>query len=124
MASSMEKYKPMRVQKSDTVKQTIVETIKAPHLTEISTANFVLFKQKREIYEHVIAEKNADANVQITLTTYRNSIPKPILQLFVFADWFFVSNMEEITKEHLRRASPSMLASTPQTMIWPALSAS
>jgi len=43
---------------SSTVRQTIVETVEAPRLEGITTADFVKFKQDREVYERRIAEKN------------------------------------------------------------------
>ncbi len=102
MATNMSASNAKMADKANTIKQTIVETIEAPRLTDISTTNFVLFTQKREIYERVISEKNSDANVQIPLTTYRNSIPKPILQLFVLANWVPVANVDDITEAHLK----------------------
>eukprot|EP00171_Calliarthron_tuberculosum_P002686 IDg2686t1 len=91
-----------KAHKASTIRQTIIETIEAPRLSDITTASFVLFKQKREIYERVITEKKADANVQIPLTTYRSSIPKPMLELFLLANWVSATKLEDITEDHLR----------------------
>ena len=86
---------------SDTFKQTIDETVEAPRLNDIGTSDFVKFKIARETYERIINEKNLDPNVEIPLTTYKSSIPKPIQQLFVLAGWVPVDKIEDILEEHL-----------------------
>lgn len=43
-----------------------------------------------------------DANIQIALNIYRNSISKPILQLFVLANWITVNSINEITEAHFK----------------------
>ena len=73
--------------RNDTVKQTIVETVEVPRLNDKGTSDFVKFKIAREAYERIINEKNLDPNVEIPLTRYKSSIPKPMQQLFVLAGW-------------------------------------
>lgn len=84
-----------------TVKQTIVETIEASRLEDITTIAFVSFKEKREIYERQIREKNHDANTSVPLTSYRNSIAKPILCLFMLASWVNPETFDTITEAQL-----------------------
>ena len=79
-----------------TVKQTIVEKIEAALLTDIETTDFVTFREKREIYERLVEDKNKDSNVQIPLSTYRNSISKPILAMLVLANWVAATKVEEL----------------------------
>lgn len=79
---------------SGTVKQTIVESVEAPRLTYISTSDFVAFVQGIEVYEHQVEERNADATTKLPLTSYRNSISKAILELFVVAGWVTASRTE------------------------------
>ena len=88
--------------KTDTVRQTIVETIEARIICGIKTEDFVLFRQGREIYERRISEKNADGNTYIQLTTYCDAIPKPILRIFVLGDWVSATTIESITEEQLQ----------------------
>lgn len=87
----------------DTVKQTIVETVEAPRLTDIATVDFVQFKIARAAYERIISEKNEDPAVNIPLTTYKSSISAPIQQLFVLANWVPVNTVEKITEAHLKK---------------------
>ena len=96
------------------VRQTIVETIAAPRLTGITTRDFVVFKEAREIYERRVKEKNLDQNVQVQLTTYRDSIPKSILQIFVIVDWVPVDNIENITEKHLEDCISTYSAVSPE----------
>lgn len=94
---------PKGTKKSDSrVPQTIVETLEAPRLNGISTEDFVSFMQKREIYERRVTEKSQEQGIAIPATSYLNSIEKPILDIFVTAQWVPVSKTEEITEEHLR----------------------
>lgn len=86
----------------DTIRQTIVETIEAPRLSGIKTEDFVRFKQKREIYVRRVNEKNSDTTTQIQLTTYRDSISKPILRLFVLGDWVAAETVDDITEQQLQ----------------------
>ena len=92
----------MDPKQSGTVKQTIVESVEAPRLTDISTSDFVAFAQGREVYERQGEEKNADAATKMPLTSYRNSISKAILELFVVAGWVSASRTEEITEQELK----------------------
>ncbi len=72
----------------ETVKQRIVETIEASRLTDIRTSDLVAFMEKRAIYERQMAEiENADSNVCLPLTTYRNSTDDSLLQLCDIANW-------------------------------------
>lgn len=84
------------------VRQTIVETLEAPRLTGISTEDFVSFKQKRDIYERRVEEKSQEQGVTIPATSYRNSIEKPILDIFITAQWVPVSSVEDIAEAHLK----------------------
>lgn len=86
----------------DTVRQTIVETLEAPRLRGIETSDFVTFKQKREVYERRVQEKIAEQGVAIPATTYRNSIEKPVLEIFITAQWVPVPSIDDITEEHLK----------------------
>lgn len=86
----------------DRVRQTIVETLEAPRLKGIRTEDFVLFAQKREIYERQVQEKSQEQGVQISATTLRNSIEKPILNILITAQWVPVTTVEELTEEHLK----------------------
>lgn len=86
----------------DTVHQTIVESVEAPRLKGIGTKDFVRYKQRREVYERMITEKNEESGVSVPLTTYRNSIAKPVLDMFVTAQWVPADTVEEISEEHLK----------------------
>lgn len=54
------------------------------------------------MYERQINEKNAESAVTVPLTTYRNSISKPVLDMFLTACLVPVKSVKEITEEHLR----------------------
>lgn len=84
-----------------TVKQTIVESIEAPRLKGVTTADFVKFREDRLVYERRVGEKNKEASVEIPLTTYRDSTPKAVLQLFVIAQWITADNVESISEEQI-----------------------
>ena len=86
----------------DTVHQPILESVEAPRLKGIGTEEFVQYKQRREVYERRIKEKNEESGVSVRVTTYRNSISKPVLDMFVTAQWVPVETTEEITEEQLR----------------------
>lgn len=102
------------VEATETVRQTIVESVEAPRLKDISTEDFVLFKEKREVYERQIAEKNAESGVQVPLTTYRNPITKPVLDMFVTACWVPVESVDDIQEEHLRACVEERAHVSPQ----------
>jgi len=87
---------------TNTVRQTIVETVEAPRLTGLTTADFVEFKHAREVYERRIAEKNSDPNVSVQLTSYKDSIDPSVLQIFAIGDWVPVDKVAEITEQHLK----------------------
>ena len=70
-------------------------------MTGITIADFVSFRRKLEFYVRQMAEKNDDQNLNISLTTYGNSIDRPILQLFGIGGWFPVSSLEDVTEEHI-----------------------
>lgn len=76
--------------------------MEAPRLAAISTADFVSFKHGREVYERRVAEKNADPNVQIQLTTYKDSITPAILEILALGDWVPVDTVELITENNLK----------------------
>eukprot|EP00171_Calliarthron_tuberculosum_P003196 IDg3196t1 len=103
--------------KGDTVKQTIVETVEAPRLTDVATSDFVTFKMRRQTYERVISEKNYDPLVNIPLTTYKSSISKHVQQLFVLANWVSASNLDDITEEQLKACVAALRPSAQSTMI-------
>ena len=85
-----------------TVRQTIFETLEAPRLTGFATADFINFKPKREIYERRVQETSAEQGTEIPATSYRNFIEKPILQIFITAQWVAVNEVEEISEQHLK----------------------
>ena len=60
------------------------------------------FKQNREVYERRISEKNLDPNVQVPLTTYKDSIDVGVLQVFAIGDWVPVDTVSEMTEEQLK----------------------
>ena len=76
--------------------------MEAPRLKGIRTADFIAFKQEREIYEPRIAEKNSDPNVRVQKTTYEDSIEPSILQIFAMGSWVPVDTVVEITVTHLK----------------------
>ncbi|PXF41039.1 hypothetical protein BWQ96_09254 [Gracilariopsis chorda] len=75
---------------------------KALRLTGISTEAFLSFKQKREIYERRVTEKSSEHGTTIPATSYRNSIQNPVLEMFVSAQWVYVSSVDDITEDHLK----------------------
>lgn len=85
------------------MRQTIVETVEAPRLQDVTTAAFVAFAQQRAIYVRKVEEKNQDSGIAIALTSYRNSIPDSILRLFIVAKWVPVSAIADITEAHLEQ---------------------
>ena len=52
----------------------LVETIEAPRLKGIAINDFVLFKEKRDLYERRVREKSSSTGVNMPITTLRNSI--------------------------------------------------
>jgi len=85
------------------IRQTIVETLDAPRLGGITTEDFVLFKQKREVYERRVMEKSLEQGMNIPATSYLNSIEKPILDILVTAQWVPVGTAADITEAHLKK---------------------
>ena len=61
-----------------------------------------MFMQKGEVYERCIAEKKSDGRTDIQLTTYCDSIPKPILRIFVLGDWVSATSIDSITEQQLK----------------------
>ena len=84
------------------VRETIVETLEAPRLNGISAEDFVLFKQKRAIYERRVTENSSEQGVTIPTTSYYNSIDKSVLEMLVLAQWVPVSKVGETTEDHLK----------------------
>jgi len=84
-----------------TVKETVVETVEAPRLTDIQVSEFVTLKPKRATYERHASEKNAGGMMSIPLKTYLNSIDEAVLRLFVIAKWAPTESVEEISEDHL-----------------------
>ena len=72
---------------NETVKQTIVETLEALWLTGIDISDFVSFKERREIYETKVTEKSLEQKIKIATTSYRNSIDRSLLEIFIIAKW-------------------------------------
>lgn len=91
------------VHDGSTVRQTIVETLEAPRLTGIATADFLALKQTRTIYERRVQEKSVNQGIEIPTTSYRKSMENPVLKIFVTAQWVPVSTVNEITKAHLKQ---------------------
>ena len=85
-----------------TVKQTIVASLEAPRLTDITTEAIAVFKEQRATYERQVDEKNSDSSTQITKTTYRNSVDQSVLDVFVMAQWVPVHSVEEVTEQQIR----------------------
>ena len=85
-----------------TVRQTIVETLEAPRLSNIRTEDFVKFKERRAIYERKANAKNQESGFEVPLTSYRDSIDESVLDLFVLSSWVDASCIEDITEEQLK----------------------
>lgn len=78
---------PVLTPRRSTVRQTIVESLEAPRLTGIEVRDFVLFKERRVIYERQFTEKSAEQRVPIPKISLRNSIDPNVLRLFIRANW-------------------------------------
>lgn len=85
-----------------TVRQKIFETLEAPRLMGLATADFAQFKQDREIFERRVSKKNTDPNNAAQPTSYKDTIDPSVLQIFAICDWFSVHNVEDITEKHLK----------------------
>ncbi len=85
------------------VKQTIVESLEAPRLSNIDTEHFVKFLQLREIYENKVTEKRKEIGPEVPMTSYRTSIDKSVLELMVMAQWISANNVNGITEDQLRK---------------------
>ena len=81
-----------------TVRQTAVETLEAPSLLGMSLQNVVEFKKKHSIYEAQVEEKNKKDGVQITETTYKNSIGLILLSTLWHAGFITSASIEAITE--------------------------
>ncbi len=46
----------------------LVEAIEAPRLTGITTAEFVAFKEARDLYERRVAEKSSITGIDVPMT--------------------------------------------------------
>ena len=88
--------------KNDTIKQTIIETIEAPRLENIIVRDSVAFKESRIIYERRISKKNADAAVQMPLSTYKISINESVLELFVTENCVDSTSVDRITEDRIK----------------------
>ena len=83
-------------------RSSLVETIEAPRLKGVSTSDFVQFEEQRKLYERKVQEKSDSTGVSIPLTTIRNSIDEGLLDAFIWSQWAPVSDITEITENHLR----------------------
>lgn len=90
-----------RSRRVETVRQTILESVEAPHLTDVTTGDFVRFKERSSVYERQVVEKDSETGIQVPLTSYRNSIELSILELFVMVNWVPVDKVESITEAHI-----------------------
>ena len=87
---------------SNTVKQTIVANIEAPRLKGVATADFVEFMRERKIYELAIQEKNKDPSTSITPISYKASVERNHLRVFISHKWLSANSVEEVTEENLQ----------------------
>lgn len=88
---------------ADTVKQTIVETIEAPRLTNIDGSDFVTFTESDSIYEKKIEEKNKESGMKIPLTTYRSSVDELVLELFLIANWIKAEDVANVIEKQIKK---------------------
>ena len=87
----------------NTVRQTIVETLEAPRLTGIEVRDFVLFKERRIIYERQISEKSAEQGSPIPKTSLRNSIDPNVLKMFIRANLVPDTDVESISEASIEK---------------------
>ena len=85
-----------------TVRQTIVETLEAPRLCGIRTEDIVQFKEKRLVYERKVAAKSTEGEVNVQLTSYRDSIDESVLDLFVLSAGVLADTVSGITEDQLK----------------------
>ena len=86
----------------ETVKQTIVETLEAPVLRGVCTEHFAAFKRARELYEQKLEEKNQEASVRVTPTSYKNSVERSILRTMITAGWIKAGSVDAITEDDIK----------------------
>lgn len=80
-----------------------MESLDAPKLKGIETADFVAFQRERSVYERRVSEKSAELGVSVPLTSYRNSIEDPILRMLVTAQWVSASSIDTVTESQLKQ---------------------
>ena len=68
----------------------------------MSLQNFVEFKKKRTIYEAQVEEKNKEDGVQISETTYKNSIDRILLSTLWHAGFITSASIEVITENDIK----------------------
>ena len=88
---------------SDTVRQTIVETLGALRLRNVEIESFAKFKQKREIYKRRVEEKNKQDGVKMQLTTIRSIVDDNNLETMLHAEWVVADSIDQITEEQLEK---------------------
>lgn len=84
------------------VRRTILEIVEAPRLTGIRMADFVAFRDKRQIYLGQVKEKAAELNIPISpLTTFRISIDIKLIDLFIEFAWVPEKETSAVSEERL-----------------------
>ncbi|CAN8069119.1 unnamed protein product [Agarophyton chilense] len=84
-----------------TKNQTIVDTIKAPRLRDVTYLHFIKFKKARENYEREVLEKNKDPGVNITLASYATSVDHNVLEQFIDRQYIQRESVADVTEEDL-----------------------
>ena len=84
-----------------TKNQTIVDTIKAPRLKDVTFLDFIKFKKARENYEREVSEKNKEPGVDIHLASYITCVDHNVLDLFVERQYIKKNCVEDVTDQDI-----------------------
>lgn len=84
-----------------TKNQTIVDTIKAPRLKDVTFLDFIRFVKARENYEREIADKNTEPGVEVPLASYLTSVDHNVLELFIERQYIVKDTVKDITEQDL-----------------------
>ena len=99
----MPRQKGGTTSRDKTVRQTILESLDAPHLDDFSIEALVEFKKKREIYVRRVKERSEEQGTEHTPNSLLNSIDESVLRMFVIAQWVQVENVEDLTEDDLNK---------------------
>lgn len=76
--------------------------LEAPKLKCVSTKHFSTFVRLRDTYERDVEENNKEPGVNITPTSYKASVDRAHLKIFITAGWVTSTEVDKVTEDEIK----------------------